>query len=137
MSKHLSLSERVMIERGLLLGNSFKVIGRMIGRSPTTTSTEVRKRRTFVLRNAHKGNDCIHYHGCLRKNRVRMKPFTPASTVASYAPNMIAVNTAKPMNRPIARNWRSRRMSAMDAIMKKAAKRATHITPHTKHGLPM
>ena len=35
MSKHLSLSERVMIERGRLLGNLFKVIGRMIGRSPT------------------------------------------------------------------------------------------------------
>ena len=68
MSKHLSLSERVMIERGLLLGSSFKVISRMIGRSPTTVSREIRNRRTFVLRNAHKGNDCIHYHGCLRKN---------------------------------------------------------------------
>ena len=68
MAKHLGLSERTMIEKGLVLGSSFKVIGRMIGRSPTTVSREVRKRRTFVSRNPHPQNDCVYYSSCLRKN---------------------------------------------------------------------
>lgn len=68
MAKHMSMSERTMIERGLTLGNSFKVIGKMIGRSPTTVSREVKKHRVFVARDAHPRNDCIHFNKCLRKN---------------------------------------------------------------------
>lgn len=68
MTKHLGMSERTMIERGLILGNSFHVIGRMIGRSPTTVSREIRKRRTLISRSGHQRNDCLHYNSCLRKN---------------------------------------------------------------------
>lgn len=68
MAKHLGMSERTMIEKGLILGNSFHVIGRMIGRSPTTVSREVRKRRTFISRSGHQRNDCLHFNSCLRKN---------------------------------------------------------------------
>ncbi len=55
MSNHLSLSERVMIERGLLLENSFKMIDRMIGRSPTTVSREVEMDEMFFPV-SYKGN---------------------------------------------------------------------------------
>ena len=68
MAKHLGMSERTMIEKGLILGNSFQVIGKMIGRSPTTVSREVRKRRAFISRSGHQRNDCLHYAGCLRRN---------------------------------------------------------------------
>ncbi len=68
MAKHLGMSERTMIEKGLILGNSFHVIGRMIGRSPTTVSREVRKRRTLISRSGHQRNDCLHFNSCLRKN---------------------------------------------------------------------
>ena len=68
MAKHLGMSERTMIEKGLILGNSFQVIGRMIGRSPTTVSREVRKRRAFISRSGHQRNDCLHFNSCLRKN---------------------------------------------------------------------
>lgn len=68
MAKHLGMSERTMIEKGLILGNSFKVIGRTIGRSPTTVSREVRKRRAFISRSGHQRNDCLHFNDCLRRN---------------------------------------------------------------------
>lgn len=68
MAKHLGMPERTMIEKGLILGNSFHVIGRMIDRSPTTVSREVRKRRAFISRNGHQRNDCLHFNSCLRKN---------------------------------------------------------------------
>ena len=68
MAKHLGMSERTMIEKGLILGNSFQVIGKMIGRSPTTVSREVRKRRAFISRSGHPRNDCLHFAGCLRRN---------------------------------------------------------------------
>lgn len=80
MAKHLGMSERTMIEKGLILGNPFRVIGRMIGRSPTTASREVKKRRALVSWNAHEHNDCIHFDSCLRKNRC---PFETAHTCFS------------------------------------------------------
>ena len=68
MAKHLGLSERTIIERGLILGHPFKSIGRMIGRSPTTVSREVKKRRSLVSRGGRFTNDCINFTNCLRKN---------------------------------------------------------------------
>ena len=64
MAKNLGMSERTMIEKGLILGNSFQVIGRMIGRSPTTVSREVRKRRAFISRSGRQRNDCLHFISC-------------------------------------------------------------------------
>ena len=69
MAKHLGLSERTIIEKGLILGNSFKVIGKTIGRTSTTVSREVKKHRIFVGRSVrHSTNDCMHFNSCLRKN---------------------------------------------------------------------
>lgn len=68
MSKHLSLSDRALIERALVLGSSFSAIGNMLGRSPTTISREVRHHRTFVSRNSSRDNDCLNFAKCLHKN---------------------------------------------------------------------
>lgn len=68
MAKHLGISERTMIERGLALGNSFKVIGDMIERSPSTISREVKRHRIFVSRNHNQRNDCVFFSSCLRLN---------------------------------------------------------------------
>ena len=68
MSQHMGMSERTMIEKGLILGNSFKAIGNLIGRSPTTVAREVRKRRTVISRVGNYPNDCLDYPGCLRRN---------------------------------------------------------------------
>lgn len=68
MSKHLSLSDRALIERALVLGSSFSAIGNMLGRSPTTISREVRHHRTVVSRNSSRDNDCLNFSKCLHKN---------------------------------------------------------------------
>lgn len=68
MAKHLGLADRTLIEKGLILGNTFKSIGRTIARPPTTISREVQKHRTFVGRSAYRSKDCIHFDKCLTKN---------------------------------------------------------------------
>ncbi len=41
--KHLTLSQRIEIEKGLLAGESFAVIARKIGKNPSTISKEIRR----------------------------------------------------------------------------------------------
>ncbi len=45
--KHLTLSDRILIEQGLNEGKSFKAIASSIGKDPTTISKEVKKHRTI------------------------------------------------------------------------------------------
>ncbi len=67
MSKHLSLSERAMIERSIIHGESFAAIGRNLNRSASTISREVKNHRVFADRNpACSGNDCVSYRVCIR-----------------------------------------------------------------------
>ena len=69
--KHLSLQDRLYIEKALSEGTSFKDIARFLCKDPSTISKEVKKHRlsdwyhkgTFY--NAH--NFCIHRYHC-RKN---------------------------------------------------------------------
>lgn len=48
MGKHLTLSDRALIERCLVNGYTFAAIARKLNRSPTTISREVKARRVFV-----------------------------------------------------------------------------------------
>ncbi|SCX75625.1 helix-turn-helix domain-containing protein [Alkaliphilus peptidifermentans] len=41
--KHLTLSQRIEIEKSLLAGDSFAAIARKIGKDPSTISKEIRK----------------------------------------------------------------------------------------------
>ena len=87
MAKHLGISERTMIERGLALGNSFKVIGDMIERSPSTISREVKRHRIFVSRNHNQRNDCVFFSsvsvGSLQPNEGADKSLDFASSLTS------------------------------------------------------
>ena len=69
MSKQLSLSERIIIERMLAQNYTFASIARKLERSASTIAREVKNYRCFINPDSHKGNDCIHFHSCLR-NRV-------------------------------------------------------------------
>lgn len=68
MAKHLSLSERALIERTLVLGRSFSEIAASLNRSPSTISREVKQHRAFVSRWRDDKNDCLAYSTCLRRN---------------------------------------------------------------------
>ncbi len=62
--KHLSFTERCMIEHFLCLGFSFRDIANRLDRQPSTISREIRNYRYFIHpRNAH----CVHYHDCHRR----------------------------------------------------------------------
>ncbi|MBP1545607.1 MAG: IS30 family transposase [Oscillospiraceae bacterium] len=69
MSKHLSLSDRAMIERLISMDFSFAAIADKLNRSPSTISREVKRYRVFTGRvNPSCKNDCTKYHSCLRNN---------------------------------------------------------------------
>lgn len=70
--KHLTLQDRLYIEKALSNGTSFKDIARFLCKDPTTISKEVRKHRLSDW--YHKGtfynakNFCIHRYHCRRTN---------------------------------------------------------------------
>lgn len=64
--KHLTLSDRIIIENGLNEGKSFKSIASLLGKDPTTISKEVKKHRTIKQ---HKDKDrkprCTNEKSCV------------------------------------------------------------------------
>lgn len=69
MSKQLSLSERITIERMLQSDYTFAAIGKRLGRSASTIAREVKNYRFFVDEIARATeNDCTKRFSCVRKN---------------------------------------------------------------------
>ncbi|SDX99260.1 Helix-turn-helix domain-containing protein, partial [Ruminococcaceae bacterium YAD3003] len=68
MGKHLSLSDRAIIEKLLAQDYTFAYIARQLGRSSVCISKEVKKHRCFANRYQTTDNDCAHFRGCLRNN---------------------------------------------------------------------
>lgn len=70
--KHLTLEDRLYIEKALSQGMSFKDIGRFLCKDPTTISKEIKKHRLSDW--YHKGtfynakNFCIHRYHCHKTN---------------------------------------------------------------------
>ena len=65
-NKHLSLDDRLIIERELGLGKSFKYIGRLINKDCTTVSKEI-KNHYKVKNSGGYGrifNNCIYRYQC-------------------------------------------------------------------------
>ena len=60
MAKHLTLSDRCIIERLLRYDYSFAEISTRLNRSPSTISREIRERRCFATREHEKENDGEH-----------------------------------------------------------------------------
>jgi len=74
MSKHLSLSDRVMIERLLNMDFTFASIARKLDRSATTISREIKRYRVFTGRSIPlRKNDCIEYYSCIRNNLCKVE----------------------------------------------------------------
>lgn len=69
MPKHMTLSERIFIEKSVSQGMPFSEIGRKLNRAATTISREVKNRRAFTERWTGKtDNDCIYYPMCVIQN---------------------------------------------------------------------
>jgi len=68
-NKHLTLSQRIMIEQGLNGGKTFTAISKSIGKDPSTISKEVRKHRTIKYRrDPSKIPGCSLWKICKRKH---------------------------------------------------------------------
>lgn len=68
MSKHLTLSDGVIIEKYLAQDMPFSYIAKRLHRSPSTISREVRNHRCFVNGYRYSDNPCINYRSCIRRN---------------------------------------------------------------------
>lgn len=62
--KHLDLTDRCRIEKGLALEHSFREIAASLGCSPSTVMREVRNNRVFVTSSKTK---CENFYGCLKR----------------------------------------------------------------------
>lgn len=69
-NKHLTLSERVLIEQHLNNRMSFKSIGRELSKDPTTIAKEVKNHMYFKSSGAYGRpfNDCIYRNSCTSTN---------------------------------------------------------------------
>ena len=68
MSKHLTLTDRAIIEKYLAQDMSFSFIAKRLNRSATTISREIKNHRCFVNGFRYTSNDCINYRSCLCRN---------------------------------------------------------------------
>jgi len=64
----LDMTDRIAIETGILLGDSFKKIANNLGRHPSTISGEVKRNRTFVKGTFYHGNNCRYASICAHRN---------------------------------------------------------------------
>ena len=64
--KHLTTTQRIKIEKGLLDGNTFATIARAIDKHPSTVAKEVKKYRYFPKRNlpVNKDLQCTFFKSC-------------------------------------------------------------------------
>lgn len=69
MTKHLSQSDRILIEKYLDDDMTFTYISRRIGRAVSTVSREIKSHRTFTGDyDRLSPNGCSFYQSCLKKN---------------------------------------------------------------------
>lgn len=68
MSKHLSLTDRALIEKFIAQDFTFSYIARSLHRSPATISREIRIHRCFTEPFDSETNDCILYKKCLKQD---------------------------------------------------------------------
>ena len=66
--KHLSLSDRIEIEKGLKEGTPLKVVAKILCKDPTTISKEIKLHRQFHERGYREPNFCKHRKTCRVRN---------------------------------------------------------------------
>ena len=67
-SGQMDLSDRIAIETGICIGESFKKIAKRLRRHPSTIAHEVKENRTFIKGNYPNGKDCSKVRHCTVKN---------------------------------------------------------------------
>ncbi len=80
--KHLDLTDRCIIEKGLALEHSFREIALSLNCSPSTVMREVRNNRVFITSSKTK---CANFGECL-KRKICGNPtcFNPCKTCREY-----------------------------------------------------
>ena len=68
--KHLTMDQRITIEKGLDQGRSLRSIALQLGKDPTTISKEIKKHRSFQEHNPfnESKNKCALVKDCKKKN---------------------------------------------------------------------
>lgn len=68
--KHMTLDDRIAIEKALEQHRSFRSIAMELGKDPTTISKDIKGHRTFHEHNHFNepSNKCIHFKDCKKKN---------------------------------------------------------------------
>ena len=68
--KHMTMDNRVAIEKGLDTKLSLRSIAMQLGKDPTTIAKEIKKHRTFQEHNHYNEpkNKCVHALSCKKKN---------------------------------------------------------------------
>ena len=68
--KHLTMDQRITIEKGLDQGRSLRSIALQLGKDPTTISKEIKKHRSFQEHNHFNDskNKCALVKDCKKKN---------------------------------------------------------------------
>lgn len=69
-SGQMDLSDRIAIETGICIGESFKKIAKRLRRHPSTIAHEVKENRTFIKGNYPNGKDCSKVRHCTVKNLI-------------------------------------------------------------------
>ena len=67
-SGQMDLSDRIAIETGICIGESFKKIAKRLRRHPSTIAHEVKENRTFIKGNYPNGKDCRMARQCTVRN---------------------------------------------------------------------
>ena len=67
-SGQIDLSDRIAIETGICIGESFKKIAKRLRRHPSTIAHEVKENRTFIKGNYPNGKDCRMARQCTVRN---------------------------------------------------------------------
>ena len=68
MSKHMTLTDRTLIERYIALDYSLAYIAHKLKRSQSTISREIKNHRCFTGRFSKRKIDCVNRISCLRRN---------------------------------------------------------------------
>lgn len=131
MSKHLTLSDRAIIEKYLAQDMPFSYIAKRLHRSPSTISREVKNHRCFVNGYRYSDNPCINYRSCIRRNLCDGRNLSiPAITDARIALNLIAINYVLSLFHLIAKHYLNHLMFVLDVLMRKSVNVITLITLH-------
>lgn len=115
----LDMTDRIAIETGILLGDSFKKIAANLGRHPSTISGEVKRNRSFIKGSFYHGNNCKYASVCAHRNvcgDMNCKRKCPACAVRNchdYCPTYMPRSCKRPKSPPYVCNRCSQRGSCV------------------------